>query len=163
MKKHNPQDERVAAQRQKIYGEALGILMVALFGSMLVQQFFLDASFSQYATEFICFLGTSIYMIIRYMMLGLNIYGEGKWSKAYPVGNSIVTGIVVTTINGVLNYIQNAERYRTDGIGYFFAMLAITFISVTILVFAVQLFFGYLNKKNQARIQTRLDEDEQEE
>ena len=96
-------------------------------------------------------------------MSGLNMYGEGKWAKAFPVGNSIVTGIVVTAINGVLNYLQNAERYRTDGIGYFFAMLAITFISVTILVFAVQSIFGWLNKKNQARIQRQLDEVEQEE
>lgn len=59
--------------------------------------------------------------------------------------NSIVTGIVVTAINGVSNYTQYAERYKEDGLGYFVAMS----------------FVGYLNKKKQAEIQKQLDEDEQ--
>jgi len=162
MKKQNPQDERVITQRRKINSEAHGILMIVLFGSMLVQQFLLNAPFEQYAAEFICFFGISFYMIIRYIMLGLNIYGEGKRAKAIPFVNSIVTGTVVTTINGVLNYAQYAERYQEDGIGYFLVVLAITFISATISTFVVLSFFGYLNKKKQAQIQKQLDEDEQD-
>jgi large-conductance mechanosensitive channel len=97
------------------------------------------------------------------MTLGLNIYGEGKRAKAISFVNSIVAGIVVTAINGVLNYTQYAEQYKEDGIGYFIAVLAVTFISATVSVFVVLSCLNYLNKKKQAKIQKQLDEKEQDE
>lgn len=97
------------------------------------------------------------------MALGLNIYGEGKQAKAIPFVNSIVSGIVVTAINGVLNYARYAEQYKSDGIGYFIAVLAVTFISATILAFVVLSCLNYLNKKKQEKIQKQLDENEQDE
>jgi peptidoglycan/LPS O-acetylase OafA/YrhL len=163
MKKQNSQDERVIAQRRKINSEAYGILMIALLGSILVQQFLLNAPFEQYTVEFICFFGMSLYMIIRYMTLGLNIYGEGKLAKDIPYLKSLVVGIVVTAINGVTNYSQYAEKYKEDGIGYFIAMLAVTFISATVSVFVVLTCLDYLNKKKQEKIQKQLDEEEQDE
>lgn len=163
MKKQNSQDERVVAQRRKINSEAYGILMIALLCSMIIQQYLLNAPFEQYAVEFICFFGMSFYMIIRYMTLGLNIYGEGKRAKANATVSSIVVGIVVTVINGVLNYTQYAEHYREDGIGLFIAVLAITFTSTAVPSFVLLSCLNYLNKKNQAKIQKQLDEKEQDE
>lgn len=163
MKEQNLQDERVVAQRRKINSEAYVILMIALFFSMLVQQFLLDAPFEQYAVEFICFFGMSFYMIIRYMTLGLNIYGEGKRAKVIPFVNSIVVGFVVTAINGVSNYTQYAEQYKEDGMGYFVAVLAVTLISATVSSFVVLSGLEYLNNKKQAKIQKQLDEKEQNE
>ncbi len=163
MKRQRIQDERVAAQRRKINSEANGILMMVLLASILVQQFFLNAPFKQYAVEVICFFGISFYMIVRYMMLGLDLYGEGKRAKGILLVNSLVAGIAVTAINGVLNYAQYAERYEADGIGYFIAVLVITFISATVSTLAVQAFFAYLNQKKQAQIQKQLDEDEKDE
>ena len=96
--KQNSQDERVVAQRRKINSEAYGILMTALFCSILVQKFLLNAPFEQYAVEFICFFGMSLYLMIRHLTLGLNIYGEGKRAITIPIMNGIVTGIVVTAI-----------------------------------------------------------------
>ena len=158
MKKQIMQDERILTQRRKINSEAYGILMIVLLASILIQQFLLNAPFEQYAVEFICFFGISFYVLIRYMMLGLNIYGE---TKVIPLVNSIVMGIVVTAINGVLNYSKYAEQYKEDGIGYFIAVLAVTFISATIISFIVLAFFGYLNNKRQARILKHLDEDDE--
>jgi hypothetical protein len=163
MKRQNMQDERVSAQQRKINSEAYSILMIVLLASMLVQQFLLDAPFEQYAAEFICFFGVSIYTIVRYMTLGLNIYGEGKRAKSIPLVNSIVTGITVTVINGVLNYTRYAEHYKEDGIGFFIATLAVTFISATVSVFILLSCLSYLNKKKQAKIQKQLDEDEKDE
>lgn len=97
------------------------------------------------------------------MTLGLDIYGEGKQAKTLPFVNSVVAGIVVTTINGILNYTQYAEKYKEDGIGYFIAVLAVTFISATISTFIVLSCLNYLNKKKQAKIQKQLDEKEQDE
>ncbi|WP_312940526.1 DUF6773 family protein [Oscillibacter sp.] len=163
MKRQNTQDERIAAQRRKINSDAYGILMAVLLISILVQQFFLNAPFKQYAVETICFFGMSFYMIVRYMTLGLDLYGEGKHAKGMLLVNSLVAGTAVTAINGVLNYTQYAERYKADGMGYFIAVLAITFISATVCTFAVQALFDYLNKKKQAKIQKQLDEDEKDE
>lgn len=163
MKKQNTQDERVLAQRRKIQSDAYGILIIVLLISIPVQQFLLNAPFEQYAVEFICFFGMSIYMIVRYLTLGINIYGEGKRAKSIPLVNSIITGIVVTVINGVLNYTKYGEHYQKDGIGYFIAVLAITFISTTVFAFVVLSFFNYLNKKKQEKIQKHLDEEEQDE
>lgn len=157
----NKQDERVLTQRQKINSEAYGILMIILLASILIQQFFLDAPFEQYSVEVICFFGMSVYILARYMMLGLDLYGEGKRSQYIPLTNSLVTGIIATAIHGVLNYTGYAKLYR-DGIGYVFAAIAIFFISITASSFILLSFLNYLNKKKQAKIQKQLDEDEQD-
>jgi len=158
MRNENLQDERVVAQRRKINSEAYGILMFVLLSSILIQQFLLHAPFEQYAVEFISFFGISIYITIRYLTLGLNLYGEGKRSKSMPLVNSIVTGLVVSAINGFLNYKQYAEKYKEDGMIYFIAVLVVTFISATVSAFVVLSFLSYLNKRKQAKIQKQLDE-----
>lgn len=161
MKRENMQDERVSAQQRKINSEAYSILMLVLLVSILVQQFFLNAPFEQYAAEFICFFGMSLYMIIRYMMVGLNLYGEGKSAKYLPIINSLVVGITVTMINGVLNFSKYGNHYKEDGIGYFIATLFVTFISASISVFVLMSLLDHMNKKKQARIQKQLDEAEE--
>lgn len=162
MKKQNLQDERVVTQRRKINSEAYGILMIVLLVSISIQAFLLNAPFEQYAVEFICFFGISIYMIVRHMMLGLNLYGEGPRAKANSLVNSLVTGVIATAIHGVLNYTRYSEHYK-DNIGLFILGLAVFFISSTISVFIVLSFVSYLNKKRQAKIQKRLEEDEKNE
>lgn len=161
MKRQNMQDERVLEQRRKVSSEVDGILMIVLLVSILVQQFYLNAPFKQYAVEFICFFGMSIYKVVRYMTLGLDINSEGKRAKIMPLITSLVAGITVTVINGILNYTRYAEHYIEDGIGYFIAVLAITFISATVFCFIVVSFFYHLNKIKQDKIQKRLDEDEE--
>ncbi len=160
MKRQEMQDERVAAQRRKINGEAFGILMIVLLASTLVQQFLLNAPFEQYAVETICFIGISFYVVIRYMTLGLDIFGDGKRAKTVPLVNSLVTGVIATVIHGILNAPRYAAHYA-DGIGYLIAATAIFFISVTLSTLAVLSGIGYLNKRKQAKIQRHLDEDEQ--
>ena len=163
MKNRNMKDERISSQRAKINSEAYFILMTVLFASMIVQQFLLDAPFEQYAAEFICFSGMCIYMTVRYLMTGLDIYGDGKRSKYTPLMNSIAAGAVVTVINGTLNYLEFADHYRQTGIGGFIAMLAVTFISCAGCMYAVMSFMYYLNRKKQEKIRKQMDEDEQEE
>lgn len=64
------EDERIAAQRRKIQSDACGILLIVLLVSTLVQQYVFDAPFSQYAVEFVCFVGASIYIVIRNIISG---------------------------------------------------------------------------------------------
>lgn len=163
MNNHNMRDERVVSQRLKINNEAYGIIMVVLIVSILIQQFLLDAPFTQYAAEFIAFFGISIYVIVRNMTLGLNLFGDGKRAKKIPWINSIVLGMTVTAINGILNYSKYSEHYQADGIWLFLAGLLIMFVSVSALCFALLFFLNYLNRKRQKKIDEQLDEDEQQE
>lgn len=163
MKRKNMQDERVSSQRRKIYSEAYGILMMVLSASVLVQQFIFNAPFEQYAVEGICFFGISVYVLIRYMTLGLDIFGEGKSARTIPLLTSLTVGVTVTAVNGVLNYIRYADHYKEDGIFLFIAVLIITFISATVFSFVLLSFLNYLNKKKQAKIQKQLDADEKSE
>jgi len=160
MKKQNPQDERVVAERRKVNSEAYGILFIVLLISVMVQHFWLNAPIEQYAVELICFIGISVYTLIRYMTIGHDLFGEGKRAKYIPLINSIVTGLVVTAINGVLNYSKYAEHYE-DNLSLFIAVLAITFVSAAALVFVLLSCISYLNKKKQAKILKRLEDDEQ--
>jgi len=160
MKKQNTLDERVITQRRKVNSEAFGILMIALVASMLIQQFLLKAPFVQYVAELICFIGMALYMIIRYIMLGINIYDDEKQTKSSPLINSLVSGVVVTLVTGVLNYLENAERYKIDGIGYFIAMLAITLISSSVFTYIILSCANFFNNKKQAQIEKEMDENE---
>ncbi len=163
MKKQSTQDERVVIQRRKIQSDGFGLVFFLLLASVMVQQFIFDAPFEQYAVELFCFLGMSCYMIIRNLAVGNNLFGESKRAKYTPLIYSIVAGIAATAINGVLNYSRYAEKYQETGIGLFFAVLGITFISATLLTFVVLSCFGFLNKRKQSKIQKWLDENDLDE
>ncbi len=163
MKKQILQDERIIAQRRKVTNEAYGLLMFTLLASILIQQYLFNARFEQYAAEFICFFGVSLFIIIRNLTLGLDIFGEGKYAKSMPIINSLTAGIVVTVINGVLNYTKYGYLYRIDGINYFIASLAVTFISATAASLIAFSCLNYFSKRKQAKIQKELDDEEQEE
>ena len=159
MKKKSRQDERVVTLRRKIQSDAFGIVYFVLLISTIVQEFFLKAPFEQYAVEMVCFLGMSVYLLIRNIVVGNNIFGDEKRAKTAPLLNSLVCGITATVIFGILNYSSYSENYENN-IGFFIAALAVFFISITVLSFAMVSFFVYMNKKRQAKIQKQLDEEE---
>ena len=160
MKRQEIKDERVIEQRRKVSSEVDAILMMVLLVSIFVQQFFQNAPFKQYAVEFMCFFGISFYKLVRYMTLGLYYNFGEKREKMLSLINSLATGLALTVVNGVSNYSRYSEHYLEDGIGYFIAVLAITFISGTGLCYIVMSFFSHLNKVKQDKIQKKLDEDE---
>lgn len=162
MKRQKIKDERVAAQQQKISSEAYRILMLVLAASIIIQQFILHAPFEQYAVEFIAFFGMAVYVTVRSMVKGINIYGEDQQTKYTQLVSVLVCATVVTVINGVLNYINYAENYREDGISLFIANLMITFISAALSAFVMLSLIRYLNRKRQERIQKQLDNSEQD-
>jgi len=46
------------------------------------------------------------------MTIGHDLFGEGKQARYIPLISGIVTGIIITAINGVLNYPKYAEHYK---------------------------------------------------
>ena len=94
MKNNQINDERVINERRKITAEAYGLIMIFLLISMLVKQFIFHSEFNEYAVEFIAFFGSSIYIVIRNIFVGNNLYEENK--KRLPIMNSIIMGLSST-------------------------------------------------------------------
>ncbi|MDF2866204.1 MAG: hypothetical protein K0R72_1022 [Clostridia bacterium] len=159
MKKQIIQDERVVAQKQKILSESYVILMIILIISIFIQQNLLNAPFKQYAVEFICFFGISIYILIRNLTLGIDMFGEKKKAKIIALRNSIIAGIAVTVVTGISNYIEYAEKYEGKLI-FFVISLLITFVSAVICTFVVFALIGFINNMKINQLEKKLDEEE---
>jgi len=167
MKNRKIQDERVVSQQRQIQSDGFVILLFILLVSVIVQRFIMDAPYEQYAVELISFLGMSVYLVIRNIIHGNNLLddgkqADGKQAKVKLLVNILLTSIIATTIHGVLNYSMHYEHYENN-IGLFIAVLAIFFVSITILALAVYSLLAYLSKKRRATIHKQLDEDEQDE
>lgn len=160
MKKQIIQDERVIIQKQKILSEAYVILMMVLIISIIVQQNILNAPFKQYAVEFICFFGISIYILIRNFMFGIDIFGDKKRARIMALINSIIAGITVTAVTGILNYIEYAEHYEGNLILFVISLL-ITFVSSVICTLVVFALISFINNRKINKIQKELDEEEE--
>ena len=102
MKTNQMNDERVINEKRKITTEAYGLIMIFLLISMLVKQFIFHSEFNEYAVEFIAFFGASIYIVIRNIFVGNNLYEENK--KRLPIMNSIIMGLSSTFALALLRY-----------------------------------------------------------
>jgi len=159
MKKQTVQDERILAQNCKIGSDTCYLLMFILFISILIQQYLFNAPFTQYAVELIAFFGASIYILIRNLTLGNNMFKSDKSAKKLVVATSVVCGVIVTVINGVFNYARYVEHYN-DNLGFFIVTLAITFASTTVTSFIFFFITYLLNEKKKKQIEKKLNEDE---
>ena len=155
------QDERVVAERRKIGSETCQLLMFALVGSILVKQFAYAAPFSQYAVEFICVMGASVYILIRNFLSGNNLFDSKRDSKIMLVVKSMIIALAVAAINGVYRYIEYEEHF-TDEIGLFILTLAITFVSAFVVTFTVLFALYLINKKRQEKIEANFIDDDNE-
>lgn len=141
MKNNKFNDERVINEKRKITGEAYVLIMIFLISSILVKQFIFHSEFNEYAVEFIAFFGSSVYIIIRNIFVGNNLYEENK--KNLPAINSIIMGASVTFTLVFLRF----KEFHT--INDFILESLIAFISSTLFSF---LFFYIINKINIKRI-----------
>lgn len=141
MKNNQINDERVINERRKITAEAYGLIMIFLLISMLIKQFIFHSEFNEYAVEFIAFFGSSIYIVIRNIFVGNNLYEENK--KRLPIVNSIVMGVSATLALVFLRYKEFDTRND-------FILESIeVFIFTTLSSF---LFIYIVNKVTQKRI-----------
>jgi len=159
MRKQIVQDERILAQKRKIGSDTCYLLMIILFISILVQQYLFDAPFTQYAVELIGFFGALIYILIRNLILGNNLFNETENAKKLVVVNSVICGLLVSVINGVLKY-PTIEEYVRNNWGFFIFTQAITFVAATVFTFAVFFIIYLLNNKRQKQIDKKLNEDD---
>lgn len=155
MKKQKVTDERILAQKRKIGSDAFQILFLVLLASILIQQYIFKASFSQYAVEFVLFVSSSLYVLIRNFMAGNDIFDSAKSSQKLIVINSLVCGVVVAVVSALLN-----EHLFKSGIASALLAIFITFLCATVASFAVLKLFYLANKNRQKNIETHMNDDE---
>lgn len=160
MRKKLTHDERAVSQKRKIGSETCNLLLGVLLISLLVKEYVLNVPFSQYATEVVCLFGATIYIVIRNIIAGNNLY-ETKYNngKKSVVVYSLVAGLVVCITAGIANYARYGEKYA-DGTLFFLITLAILFVSGTVVTFLMYWPIYLINKKRQKKIAEKLDIEE---
>ena len=158
MKNNLIQDERAVAQKRKIGSEACNLLLGGLIISFLIKEYVFNLPFSQYATELLCSLGASIYIVIRNIIAGNDLCETKNSGKKSVVLMSLMVGLAVCVSAGFANYARYGEKY-TD-VAFFLITLVILFVSGTVLTFLIYSPIYTLNQKRQKRIAEELDKEE---
>lgn len=158
MKNNLIQDERTVAQKRKIGSEACNLLLGGLIISLFIKGYVFNVPFSQYATELICLLGAFIYIVVRNIIAGNDLFETKDKGKKSVVLISLVVGFVVCVSAGSANYARYGEKYTNST--FFLITLAILFVSGTVLTFLIYSPIYKLNQKRQKKIAEELDKEE---
>lgn len=157
MKKDNIQDERIVSQKRKIGSDAFGIVFYGLLISILIQQYMFDASFSQYAAEFILFVVAAIYVVFGNIIVGNNLFNNSFKGQKMVIINSVVCGLTISVITTTFNTIN----YGFEKMGGT-SLIAITSL-ITFFSGALTSFIGFevlylINKKRQKQIDDKYND-----
>lgn len=152
MKNNRYEDERVKQQRLKIGNEALILLMIFLMVSVLYQQFLLDASFKEYRVEFIGWLGASLYILIRNIFAGNNIFTNLKSKSLFII--PIICALSATAASFIMN-----RDYHLSGENIVLSIvtLLITFVISGVGAFAATYIIKKLNEKQSKKLEEKYD------
>jgi hypothetical protein len=148
MKNSKINDERIVSQRRTIQSDAYQILVYCLLISILIQQFIMNAPFAQFAVEVFCLIGIGIYITIRHLSVGVDIWDSQRHTNKRLFINSIISGGISVSLLIFLAGERNVWR------------IILTFLSFTIVYFLVHLVLRNINKKRQRQIDDELSSDE---
>ena len=148
MKNNKIQDERILFARRKIQSKAYGWLVFVLMISIIVQQFFMNAPFSQYAVEFFTLIGCGLYILICNFKEGINIGNSNDGGKKKLLFNTVVSGVVSVILFALLSGQYDIKN------------LASYFVSFVLFFFMFRSAMIFINNKKQQAIDNKLDDDE---
>jgi hypothetical protein len=148
MKKSKINDERIVSQRRMIQSDAYQILVNCLLISILIQQFIMNAPFAQFAVEFFCLIGIGIYIMIRNLSVGVDIWDSPSQTNKKLLINSIISGGICVSLLIILA----GERKVWN--------MILIFVAVIILHFLSHLVLRKINKKRQQQIDDELCTDD---
>jgi hypothetical protein len=148
MKKSKINDERIVSQRRMIQSDAYQILVNCLLISILIQQFIMNAPFAQFAVEFFCLIGIGIYIMIRNLSVGVDIWDSPSQTNKKLLINSIISGGICVSLLIILA----GERKVWN--------MILIFVAVIILHFLTHLVLRKINKKRQQQIDDELCTDD---
>lgn len=148
MRNSRDNDERIVSQRRKIQSDAYQILVYCLLVSILIQQFIMNAPFTQFAVEVFCLIGIGIYVTIRHLSVGVDIWDSQRHTNKKLLINSIISGGISVSLLIILAGERNVWS------------IILTFVSFTIVYFLVHLVLRNINKKRQQQIDDELGSDD---
>lgn len=148
MKNSKINDERIVSQRRTIQSDAYQILVYCLLISILIQQFIMNAPFAQFAVEVFCLIGIGIYITIRHLSVGVDIWDSQRHTNKRLLINSIISGGISVSL---LIFLAGERNVWS---------IILTFVSFTIVYFLVHLVLRNINKKRQRQIDDELCSDE---
>lgn len=148
MKNNKIQDERILLERRKIQSEAYGWLVSGLMISIIIQQFFMNAPFAQYAVEFFALIGCGLFISIRHFKKGIDIWNPNGEGKKKLLLQTVVSGIASAILFAVLS----GEYDIKNLVLYFVTFLLFFFVFRSVMI--------TINKKKQQVIDNKLNEDD---
>ena len=151
MKNNEIQDERIVLERRKIQSTAYSWIVIILLISIIVQKFFMNAPFAQYAVEFSILIGCGLYNIVSNFKKGIDIWNPYAQGKKIILLNTIISGVISVILFAFLS----GEPDATYLVSYF--------VSFVIFFFLFRSVMCFINQKKQEAIMNKLNEDEIEE
>ncbi|KAA1191366.1 DUF6773 family protein [Paenibacillus sp. B2(2019)] len=148
MRNSRDNDERIVSQRRKIQSDAYQILVYCLLVSILIQQFIMNAPFTQFAVEVFCLIGIGIYVTIRHLSVGVDIWDSQRNTYKKLLINSIISGGICVSLLIVLAGERNVWS------------IILIFVSFIIVYFLTHLVLRNINKKRQQQIDDELGSDD---
>jgi hypothetical protein len=159
MKKVKQWDERVYHQNIRIRSDAFGIIKWGLFLLFFAQFIFGGGDSRQYIGELILIVISTVYVIVRYIKAGVNIFSI-KFPYLYALGFGAMFVVVVPGIMSV--YVFQYDYFQSKGVGYLIGLLALALLIGGVILLVFFLIAYHFNKKRQAEINQYFDEEEQE-
>lgn len=161
MKTTKIKDERVVNMRRKIQSDAFQVLFYGLLFSIIIQEYFFNAPFSQVAVEVVLFIVSGIYIVVANILVGNDIYSSDnkKRGQILVIVQSVVCGLAVGVVNTVLNYFKLGSLVTTN-LGNTILISFITFLSTTLVSFVVFEILFLVNRKRQNKIEAEFNKEE---
>ena len=141
-------DERTLLLKRKIKSDGFQLITIYLLLSALIQKFFFNASFEQIAVELIGFLASALYLVIRNISLGINMYSDNTRVNKNIIKGALISGLGCCVFLFILAGIRDIST------------LLLIFIFTAISSLSASFLFYYINKRKQAKIETELDKEE---
>ena len=149
MKNRKIKDERVIQLNNKIQSEAYILVLFLAAASIFIKCYVMDMSFSQYAVELGIMILSTVYIVVRGMLLGHNIVNNSKNEKVLTVSVILVLSLAISITNGIRNYSLYGDKYTGIFDGNFIAVLVIMFISSAVFISVIFAFLYWFNWKGQ--------------
>lgn len=155
MKTKQIYDERIIAERRKIWSDLAQLLFVVLFVSVIVQQAILKAAVEQYLVELVCVIFSGFYILVGNVRKGIDMVRE-----IHPLKNAFIATSVATIIFGIQNYTSYSEKYAKVTDPKFLFSLVVFFLSMYTMSFVLYALLRRINESKIKKIDAELDEEE---
>ena len=155
-------DERVVQLNNKIHSEAYFVVLFLCAASFFMKCYGMNLPFSQYAAELCIILLSTVYIMVRSMLLGSSFMDSTKRGKKLTVAVVLAVSLAIAIVGGIRNYSQYGARYTGISDGHFIAVCTVMFLSSVVFISVVFALLHWFNKAGERRLEKKLREEEEQ-